>query len=80
MIRLMKIGMVTGKTERQTASWLKMGWFPYLLIQPDSYRLGDLLPADDPLDENRDGDREDGEADRQLVKDGMVPLSADTAR
>jgi hypothetical protein len=41
----------------------------YLLIHPDSYRLGDLLPADDPLDEYRDGDREDGEADRQLVKE-----------
>ncbi len=28
-----------------------------------------LLPADDSLDENRDGDREDGEADRQLVEE-----------
>ncbi len=37
----------------------------YLLIQPDSHRLGVLLPADDPLDENRDSDREDGEADLQ---------------
>ncbi len=52
----------------------------YLLILPDSYRLGDLLPADDPLDENRDGDRKDGEADRQLVKEGLIPLPADTAR
>ncbi len=52
----------------------------YLLIQPYSYRLGDLLPADDPLDENRDGDREDGEANRQLVKVGMIPLPANTAR
>ncbi len=39
-----------------------------------------LLPADDPLDENRDGDREDGEADGQLVKEGMILLPADTAR
>ncbi len=69
MIPLMKIGIVTGKTERQIASWLKSGWFPYLLILPDNYRLGDLLPADDPLDENGDGDREDGEADRQLVEE-----------
>ncbi len=52
----------------------------YLLIQPYSYRLGDLLPADDPLDENRDGDREDGEADRQLVKEWMISLPAYTAR
>jgi hypothetical protein len=66
----MKIGMVTGKTERQTASWLERGFFTYLLILPDSYRLGDLLPADDPLDENRDSDREDGEADHQLLKRG----------
>jgi hypothetical protein len=69
MIPLMKIGMVTGKTEMQTASWLKRGWFSYLLILLDSYRLDDLLPADDPLDENRNGDREDGEADRQLVEE-----------
>jgi hypothetical protein len=46
---------------------------PYLLILPDSYRLGNLLPADDPLDENRDGDREDGEANRQLVDRGWFP-------
>ncbi len=57
-----------------------MGWFPYLLIQQDSNRVGVLLPADDPLDKYRDGDWEDGEADRQLVKDGMIPLPADTAR
>ncbi len=38
-----------------------------------------LLPADDSLDENRNGDREDGEADRQLVKEGLIPLLADTA-
>jgi hypothetical protein len=50
------------------------------LIHPDSYRLGDLLPADDPLDEYRDGDREDREADRQLVKEWMILLPADTAR
>ncbi len=53
--------------------------FSYLLIQPDSYRLGDLLPADDPLDENRDGDREYRDGDSQLVKEGMIPLPADTA-
>ncbi len=55
---------------------------PYLLIQPDSYRLGDLLPADNSLDENRNGDREDREADRQLVKKGMIPylLILDTTR
>ncbi len=63
MVSLMKIGMVTGKTERQTASWLKRILFPNLLIQPDSYRLGDLLPADDLLDKYRDGDSEDGKAD-----------------
>ncbi len=49
-------------------------------VQPDSYRLGVGLPADDPLVENRDSDREDGEADHQLVKEGMIPLPADTAR
>ncbi len=54
--------------------------FSCLLILADSYRLGDLLPADDSLDENKDGDREDGEADRQLVKEWMIPLPADTAR
>jgi hypothetical protein len=72
--------MVTGKKERQTASRLKKGRFPYLLIQPNSYRFGDLLPADDPLHKYRDGDREDGEADCQLVKEWMIPLPADTAR
>ncbi len=42
--------------------------------------LGVLLPADDPLDKYRDGDREDGEANHQLVKEGMISLPADTAR
>ncbi len=64
------IGMMTGKTERQTASCLKRGYFLYLLLQQDSYMVGDLLPADDPFDENRDSDREDGEANRQLVDGG----------
>jgi hypothetical protein len=41
----------------------------YPLILVDSYKLGVLLPADDSLDKNRDGDREDGEADRQLVEE-----------
>ncbi len=71
---------MTGKTERQSTSRLKRILSPNLLIQPYSYRLGDLLPADDPLDKYRDGDKEDGEADRQLVKEGMIPLPVDTAR
>jgi hypothetical protein len=36
-----------------------------------------LLPAGNEI---RDSDREDGEADRQLVKEGMILLPADVAR
>jgi hypothetical protein len=36
--------------------------FSYLLILADSYKLGDLLRADDFLDKYRDGDKKDGKA------------------
>jgi hypothetical protein len=40
-----------------------------------------LLPTDDSLDKFRDGDiREEGESDRKLVEEEMIPLPVDTSR
>jgi hypothetical protein len=48
-------------------SWMKILTFLSADDLPNENMI--LLPADDSLDENRNGNREDGEADRQLVEE-----------